>query len=56
LNSDARKYGGSHVGNLGGVDGTPTASHGWPYSLRLTLPPLAAVLFTSEVITPWGSE
>lgn len=45
LNSDAEVYGGSGVGNLGGVEAEATASHGRPYSLTLTLPPLAAVYF-----------
>ena len=43
LNSDAERYGGSGAGNLGGVASQPTASHGHPHSLELTLPPLAAV-------------
>ncbi|TLY39325.1 MAG: 1,4-alpha-glucan branching protein GlgB [Nitrospirae bacterium] len=44
LNSDAAFYGGSNVGNWGGVQAEPTPWHGLPYSLSLTLPPLA-VLF-----------
>ncbi len=43
LNSDAREYGGSGQGNLGGVEATPLACHGRPYSLDLTLPPLGVV-------------
>jgi 1,4-alpha-glucan branching enzyme len=43
LNSDAREYGGSGVGNMGGTEALPFGSHGRPYSLRLTLPPLGAV-------------
>jgi 1,4-alpha-glucan branching enzyme len=43
LNSDARLYGGSGWGNLGGVEAAPVGSHGHPYSLMLTLPPLGAV-------------
>ena len=45
LNSDARDYGGSGQGNLGGVEAVPIGLHGRPYSLTLTLPPLAAVFF-----------
>jgi 1,4-alpha-glucan branching enzyme len=45
LNSDAPLYGGSGQGNLGGVTATPLPSHGRPYSLTLTLPPLAVVAF-----------
>jgi 1,4-alpha-glucan branching enzyme len=43
LNSDAAVYGGSGLGNMGGVDAVPVSVHGRPYSLTLTLPPLAAV-------------
>lgn len=45
LNSDSTMYGGSGQGNLGGVDAQPSPFHGRPYSLTLTLPPLAAVFF-----------
>jgi 1,4-alpha-glucan branching enzyme len=43
INTDSDVYGGSGQGNLGGVrsDGQPW--HGYPQSLVLTLPPLAAV-------------
>jgi 1,4-alpha-glucan branching enzyme len=43
LNSDAYGYWGSGVGNFGGVEAEALPSHGLPYSLSLTLPPLAAV-------------
>ena len=43
LNTDAAEYGGSGAGNLGGVNSMPVPYHGRPYSLNLTLPPLAAV-------------
>ncbi len=48
LNSDAQAYGGSGVGNLGGVWAEPIPSHGRPHSLNLTLPPLAIVFLRSE--------
>ena len=42
LNSDAAVYGGSGVGNLGGVQAVRAPAHGRPYSRStLTLPPLA---------------
>jgi 1,4-alpha-glucan branching enzyme len=47
LNSDAREYGGSGQGNLGGVEAAPIPLHGRPYSLTLTLPALAIVFFKS---------
>ncbi len=47
-NSDALAYGGSGMGNLGGVGSQPVAAHGRPHSLLLTLPPLATVIFKCE--------
>lgn len=43
LNSDAREYGGSGVGNLGGAEAEEVPSHGFPHCLSLTLPPLGAL-------------
>jgi 1,4-alpha-glucan branching enzyme len=43
LNTDSSFYGGSDMGNGGGVSSEATPWHGQPHSLRLTLPPLAAV-------------
>ena len=43
LNTDAVTYGGSNVGNLGGMNTTEHAWMGRSSSLALTLPPLAAV-------------
>ncbi len=43
LNSDAKEYGGSGMGNLGGVQAEAEPVHGRPYSLNLTLPPLSAL-------------
>jgi 1,4-alpha-glucan branching enzyme len=45
LNSDAQEYGGSGLGNLGGQEAEPNPHHGRPYSLNLTLPPLAVSFF-----------
>jgi 1,4-alpha-glucan branching enzyme len=45
LNSDAQEYGGSGIGNFGGVDAWPDPSHGHPHSVSLRLPPLAVVVF-----------
>jgi len=49
LNSDARHYDGHGYGNLGGDGASPVPYHGRPYSLTLTLPPLAIVFFVSTV-------
>ena len=43
LNTDAPAYGGSGLGNLGGVRAAPLGVHGRPFALDLTLPPLSAV-------------
>jgi 1,4-alpha-glucan branching enzyme len=48
LNTDAAIYGGSGMGNLGMVATEEVASHGRPYSARITLPPLATVWFRLE--------
>jgi 1,4-alpha-glucan branching enzyme len=48
MNSDAQEYGGSGQGNLGGVEAATIPFHGRPYSLSLTLPPLAVVFFKSK--------
>ena len=45
LNSDAQDYGGTGMGNLGGVQAQEVPAHGRPYSLTLTLPPLTALFF-----------
>ena len=50
LNSDAEVYGGSGWGNYGGVEAEAVAWHGRPWSLSLTLPPLAVVAL--EMTTP----
>lgn len=45
LNTDAQTYGGSNVGNRGGMEAEPTTWQGRPNSLCVTLPPLATVAF-----------
>jgi 1,4-alpha-glucan branching enzyme len=48
LNSDATLYGGSGQGNIGGVEASPAAFHGRPWSLNLVLPPLAILILAPE--------
>jgi 1,4-alpha-glucan branching enzyme len=48
LNTDSTYYGGSDVGNLGGVQPEPIPWHGQPVSAEVTLPPLAAVWLVPE--------
>jgi 1,4-alpha-glucan branching enzyme len=45
LNSDARQYGGSGMGNFGEVVSTPVPYHGEEQSLNVLLPPLGVVMF-----------
>jgi 1,4-alpha-glucan branching enzyme len=48
LNSDAPLYGGSGMGNYGGLDSVPVAAHGRFQSLNMTLPPLALLVLRHE--------
>jgi 1,4-alpha-glucan branching enzyme len=45
LNSDAEPYGGSGMGNLGGVDATEREWGEFPHRVEVTLPPLSIVAF-----------
>src|SRR5438045_1501295 len=45
LNTDSAAYWGSNVGNNGRVETQPASHNGWPHSIKLTLPPLAAIYF-----------
>jgi len=51
LNTDAGLYGGTDIGNAGGVVAEAVPRHGHAYSLELTLPPLAALILQPE---GWG--
>jgi 1,4-alpha-glucan branching enzyme len=44
LNSDSEYYGGSNLGNPLPIEARHTPMHGLPYSIELTLPPLAGVI------------
>ncbi len=50
LNSDSKIYGGSGMGNLGGVKAEKNESHGRDYSVHLTLPPLSVLVFKKEFV------
>ncbi|WP_146563068.1 1,4-alpha-glucan branching protein GlgB [Posidoniimonas corsicana] len=43
-NSDSTYFGGSDVGNDGGIQAVPMESHGRPASLEISLPPLSTVV------------
>jgi 1,4-alpha-glucan branching enzyme len=49
LNTDAREYGGSGLGNQGSVAAVAEPLHGRAYSLSLTLPPLATIMLSPTV-------
>ncbi|HZN59730.1 MAG TPA: alpha amylase C-terminal domain-containing protein, partial [Planctomycetota bacterium] len=48
FNSDSGLYGGSNLGNAGGVHAEEIARHGRPWSLQLNLPPLGCVMLRRE--------
>ncbi|MCW4004146.1 MAG: 1,4-alpha-glucan branching protein GlgB [Candidatus Bathyarchaeota archaeon] len=48
LNSDAEVYGGSGWGNFGAVAAEHRPSHGHPWSLSLSVPPLGVLFLRSE--------
>jgi len=45
LNSDSIYFGGSNMGNAGGLPSEPTPWQGQPHSIMVTVPPLAVVFF-----------
>ena len=48
LNTDAAIYGGSGVGNLGGIEAVPEPYHGRPASAIITVPPLGVLWLAPE--------
>jgi 1,4-alpha-glucan branching enzyme len=48
LNTDSSFYGGSDVGNLGGVKADAQPWHDQPFSAEVTLPPLGVVWLVPE--------
>jgi 1,4-alpha-glucan branching enzyme len=44
INSDSAVFGGTNVGNAGGVHSEPIEAHGFDHSIVLTLPPLACLM------------
>ena len=51
LNSDAKEYGGSGHGNLGGQEAAPFPSQGRPFSLSLNVPPLGIVFLKRRKVS-----
>jgi 1,4-alpha-glucan branching enzyme len=48
LNTDSEYFGGSNMGNDGGLMSKPVPRHGRVHSIAITLPPLAVVAFRHE--------
>jgi 1,4-alpha-glucan branching enzyme len=48
VNSDAKIYGGSDLGNAGGAQSEAVPFHGRPHSIVLTLPPLAMLILKPQ--------
>ena len=48
LNSDSEIYGGSNLGNFGGVTAEPYQVHAQPFSAQFTLPPLSIIAFRAD--------
>jgi 1,4-alpha-glucan branching enzyme len=48
LNTDSQVYGGSNVGNAGVVLAAASPCRGRPFSLDLTLPPLATLILVPQ--------
>jgi 1,4-alpha-glucan branching enzyme len=48
LNSDARDYGGSGVGNAGVAVSNPAPAHGFIHSITVSVPPLGMLLFSCD--------
>jgi 1,4-alpha-glucan branching enzyme len=48
VNTDSAYYGGTDVGNLGGVDAEGVPWHDQPFSAEITLPPLGAIWLVPE--------
>lgn len=56
LNSDASVYGGSNIGNMGGLWAEHVNAHERDWSISASLPPLGAVYFTIELPEPKAEE
>lgn len=54
LNSDSAHYGGSNMGNAGGLPSEPTAWQEQPHSMLITVPPLGVMYFKPQA--PASSE
>src|SRR4051812_9008980 len=56
INTDAETYGGTNVGNMGGLEATAQTWSGRTHSLMIELPPLATLAFKLERIAQLSSR
>lgn len=56
LNSDASVYGGGNIGNYGGVQAVDQPTHGFPYTLTVTIPPLGIVWLKADLVVSGGGD
>jgi 1,4-alpha-glucan branching enzyme len=56
VNSDAAFYGGSNIGNQGGVASEPVSWMGRPHSIPIALPPLAGLILVHEPLVADATE
>ena len=56
INSDAEFYGGSNVGNQGGVRSEEVSWMGRPYSIPIAVPPLGALVLVHEPLPETASD
>lgn len=55
FNSDADEYGGSGIGNMGGMESGQKPYKNWGHSIKVTLPPLAVNIYEWNSSTPQAS-
>jgi 1,4-alpha-glucan branching enzyme len=56
VNTDAKVYGGSGVGNLGAVQAVAEPWHGRPNSARISIPPLGVLWLAPEILPVPGPD
>ena len=56
INTDGETYGGSNVGNLGGLQADGVEWQGRTHSIVVNLPPLAVIAFKREAAADFAEE
>ncbi len=47
LNTESAEYGGSNIGNMGGVEAAGIPAHGFEHSIAIEMPPLSVIWFAA---------